>query len=140
MKQRLIKRVIGAFIALGVLITGGVLADATVAPAPEAQAFSDIVYIADCPGTATYQQLVIVSYESWDHYMYVHARRDSRFYSDSWGPWITHTYKYQYAPAPQITYVPIQYRDVSEYKMVDAHFGGSTMGLDWTYHVDCFYN
>jgi hypothetical protein len=89
--------------------------------AAPAQAFTSFTYTANCPGTATYQQLVIQNTSTYQVLAY------SSITGLNFGN--------QFSVGPQwIGYYPIQYNDTMIYKF--EGWGD----LNWYYHVDCFYN
>lgn len=99
--------------------------------AAPAQALGDVVYTANCPGTATYQQLVIQN-PTMDIGIRVYEQDTFHAYR------LVASVSAVSQTAPPgyvaITYVPIQYVDTATYTMRYA----ST--YNWYYHVDCFYN
>lgn len=116
MKSKLIK--IGLAIALAFGFT-------FVASTP-AQAFASFYYLADCPGTARYQQLVIQNWSGSP--IGVDAAPNHPF--GEWG-FIGSTGNANVGGG--ITYFPVQWSD-----KVNYHFTGYG-NLNWFYHVDCFY-
>jgi len=101
------------------------VAGLTLATAAPAQAFPPITYLADCPGDAVFQQLVIIDYSG------------TTIFVDAWqdhpngniirlGTTIAST-------TGDVTYWPIQYHDTVQYTMT----GGGN--VDWFYHFDCYY-
>lgn len=130
-------KILSAF--AGAALAGAAFAPA-VAPAAPAEAYSgEIIYRADCPGTAKSQQLVVLEDNRYDdirEHSLIYGNLDHWFYSEWKQIWNT----YDDAPVgSNITYAPVQYRDVYSYKFVDAHWAGRDMSLNWTYHVNCFY-
>lgn len=110
MRRKIMLLIAGIVATVGLVFAGSV----------PAQAFSpNIFYTANCPGTATYQQLVIVGQ---------YSGYEIKVWAQSHALWA-------YAPnGVSVWYNPIIWRDTVNYEFVGA---GS---LNWRYHVDCFYN
>lgn len=114
-------KITAALCSIGVLVGVGVVT----APAAQATYNYAITYVADCPGLAEYQQLVIRPFAPGAH-AHVYSY-NSLSYND--GPGWT-------MDVPQtssgIYYNPVQYRDVMRYVMyVDTK--------NFYYHVSCYY-
>lgn len=126
-------KIAAALVAVATMMGVGIVS------AAPAQAYSgSIIYTANCPGNALRQQLVIVENTAYDdirEYSYVYGSRNPALYA--WTQiWNTYT---DDPVGSNKTYVPVQNYDTYSYKMVDAHWNGLDMSLNWTYHVDCFY-
>ena len=121
---RLRKRLI-ALALVGAAVGGIATAAQTTVPTEGAQAFNSFTYLADCPGTAKYQQLVIVNY-TWDGINVTKQRNP---------PFGVIYYGYYAEPGPhgKVSYIPVENADRVQYG-----FSGNG-SLYWNYHVDCFY-